>query len=366
MLASLHRLGRLHRAPHPASAIAAFTTNVRALPECIPAPSTVADVTAAAELLYSPTFLTSPTAASISHISSFYSPTASPASTARSLLTLRVDEHSPRSAYDWFALNLSRARADLVILTGAILREEPLLTGNVLADYKAALDEWRRSVWGRLQPPAVCVFTEGPVDFSHPLFDATEGDVFVYTTGRYFHTLHQALSTHSSDRPPLCSASSTQHITVPLRHLQAFTASPSSASSHSADRDSDKAIRIISPYSAPSLLTLLRHFQHSHPNIAVECGPSTTLPHYARYANQHIDTLLLSIYEGQLSGTVEERCVIPSKEVWQQQAWSGSGGGEERGFVLTEEWVRQHYECVSAARRGEWRFEWHRSKRQSR
>ena len=271
-----------------------------------------------------------------------------------------MDGKSPRSPYDWFALNLSRARADLIVLTGAILRDEPSLTGNVLAEYKAALEEWRRQVWGRQYPPAVCVLTAGPVDFRHPLFDGTEGDVFVYTTSQYFHTLHGRLQAHSSSRPPLCSASSSQHITVPLRHLQALTAQ--SPASSSASHSSQKAIRLISPYAAPSLLSLIQHFRHSHPNIAVECGPSTTLPHYARHTNRHIDTLLLSIYEGELAGSVEERCVVPARQLWEQVGPSGSsGGGGAVEFVLTEQWLRQQYDCVSVARAGDWRFEWHRS-----
>ena len=350
-----------------------LSTNVRVLPDTFPSLSTVADVTAAAELLYSPSFLASPTAASISHISSFYSAPADSPAAPHQLCTLRVDDKSPRSAYDWFALNLSRARSDLIILTGAILRDEPLVTGNVLADYKAVLDEWRRQVWGRQQPPAVCVFTAGPMDFNHPLFSDTEGDVFVYTTSQYFHSLHEQLRAHNSSRPPLCSASSTQNITVPLRHLHALSASHTGSHSR-ADSSSEKAIRVFSPYCAPSLLTLAQHFRHSHPNIAVECGPSTTLPHYARHSSRHIETLLLSVYEGELAGPMDERCVVPGRELWEQIGWSsgsgsgsGSGGGgvEGAGFVLTDEWVRRQYDCVSAARHGDWRFEWHRSKLRS-
>ena len=342
-----------------------YNMNARVLSDSFPTISTVADVTAAAQQLYSSSFLASPAGPSISHISSLHLVPVVPHSTARRLYTLRVDDKSPRSPYDWFALNLSRARADLIVLTGAILRDEPQLTGNVLAEYKAALMEWRRQVWGRQHPPSVCVLTAGPVDFTHPLFGSTEGDVFVYCTSQYFHTLHGQLQAHSSSRAPLCSASSTQHITVPLRHLQALTP-PSTASSQPSNYSSDNPIRIISPYFAPSLLTLLQHFRHSHSNIAVECGPSTTLPHYARHSNRHIDTLLLSIHEGELSGSVEERCVVPGKELWEKLGWSGDGREDSVGFVLTEEWVRQQYDCVSAARQGDWCFEWHRSKHRPR
>ncbi len=344
-----------------------LSARARVLPDAFPALTTLADVTATAELLYTPTSLIPSTHPTVTHISSVYSAPAtcaptSPPHAAPPLLTLRVDGGSPRSAYDWFALNLSRARADLIVLTGAILRDEPLLTGNVLAEHRPLLDEWRRRVWGRERPVAVCVLTAGPVNFNHPLFADTDGDVFVYTTGQYFHTLQQALQQHGSSRAPLCSASSSQHITVPLRHLQALTATvPNPPATHRA-HSSDKTIRLISPYTAPSLLSLLQLFRRSHPHIAVECGPSTTLPHYAQHAGRYIDTLLLSVYQGVLAGSVNERCVVPRRAMWEQLDLGASGQSDVPGFALTQEWLQQHYDCVSAARHNDWRFEWHCSK----
>ena len=317
-VAPLHRAARLSLALLNTSITSrSFSKAARPLPDVFPSISSVADVTAATELLYSSTFLATPATPSVSHISSFYSAPADSTFTSPHLRTLRVDDKSPRSSYDWFALNLSRARADFIVLTGTILRDEPLLTGNVLAEYRAVLDNWRRQVWGRQRPPAVCVLTAGPIDFTHPLFDDTEGDVYVYTTSECFHTLYGQLEAHSSSRAPLCSASSTQHITVPLRHLRALSPT-STASPRHVQCNSEKPIRIISPYSAPSLLSLIQHFRHAYPSIVVECGPSTTLPHYARHTNRHIDTLLLSIYEGELGGSVEERCVTPGQELWEQ------------------------------------------------
>ena len=359
-----------------------FSVHARSLPDSFPSLTTVAEVTAAAELLYTSAFVASPSTPSISHVTSLYSSpatgTSSPSLPVSHVLhTLRVDAHAPRSSYDWFALNFSRARADLIVLTGAILRDEPLLTGNVLAEYKPVLDQWRRAVWGRQCPPAVCVLTAGPVDFNHPVFASTEGDLSVYTTSQYFHTLHHGLQAHSRLRPQLCSASSSQQMTIPLRRLQALIQhQPSAISSVSSDRP----IRILSPYTAPSLHTLLQHFRATHTNISVECGPTTTLPHYYRHHNQRIDTLLLSVYSGQLgAGGVNERCVIPGREVWEGLGWAGSGGGGsggggaagvggvgDVGFALTTEWVDKYYDCLSVARQGDWRFEWHRSKHQSR
>ena len=382
--ASLHR-SVVARLPGAAIVNRAFSVHARTLPETFPSLNTVADVTAAAELLYTPAFIAHPTKPSISHITSLYQlPPTTPPSPNHTLHTLRIDAHAPRSPYDWFALNLSRARAELIVLTGAILRDEPLLTGNVLAEYGGVLGEWRREVWGRERAVAVCVLTAGPVDFNHPLFSGTEGDVFVYTTSQYFQTLHQALQAHGGSRPPLCSsASSTQHLTIPLRHLQALTHPQSTTPPH--HHGSDRPIHILAPYTASSLPGLLTHFRRTHPAIAVECGPSTTLPYYWRCGDGGgglVDSLLLSVYSGELrDGGVGERCVVPGSEVWERLGWRGGGGGGggggsgvvgggggvgDAGFALTSAWVAEHYDSVSVARQGDWRFEWHRSKHRGR
>ena len=47
-------------------------------------------------------------------------------------VTLRLNADTPTSRHDRFALNLSRARADALITTGKILREEPGLDTDLI------------------------------------------------------------------------------------------------------------------------------------------------------------------------------------------------------------------------------------------
>ena len=60
--------------------------------------------------------------------------------------TLLIGEHSPKSDHDFFSLNLARARADAILVTGKILREEPTLRYDLqgAGELPAALAAWRR------------------------------------------------------------------------------------------------------------------------------------------------------------------------------------------------------------------------------
>jgi riboflavin biosynthesis pyrimidine reductase len=84
------------------------------------------------------------------------------------LFTLRIGPASPRSATDRFVLGLSRARADAIVTTGRILREEPDLRHD-LGDRDLAA--WRAERTGRPGPPVSVVLTRREdLDFGHPLF----------------------------------------------------------------------------------------------------------------------------------------------------------------------------------------------------
>ncbi|MEM9491879.1 MAG: hypothetical protein AAGC55_22225, partial [Myxococcota bacterium] len=82
---------------------------------------------------------------------------------ARDHLTLRINAETPRSEWDWFALNAARARADAIITTGKILREEPEVSHAIQGPGRAAegLTEWRRQVLGKTEPPYLLVLTSG-------------------------------------------------------------------------------------------------------------------------------------------------------------------------------------------------------------
>lgn len=102
------------------------------------------------------------------------------------LRAININEHAPKSELDWLALHLARARADGIVITGKILRDEPELTYDLKADsrWRDALLQWRERRWGLLQPPWLLVLTgSGEIDFGHPVFHSWSRPV-VFTTDR--------------------------------------------------------------------------------------------------------------------------------------------------------------------------------------
>ncbi|MCC6873385.1 MAG: hypothetical protein IT378_03675 [Sandaracinaceae bacterium] len=93
------------------------------------------------------------------------------------LSVLRIGEHAPKSAHDFFALELARARCDAILTTGAILRAEPELRCGLRS---AGLRAWRRDVLGVASEARVLVLTTGrnfPLD--HPMLAAAGEGVIV-------------------------------------------------------------------------------------------------------------------------------------------------------------------------------------------
>lgn len=87
--------------------------------------------------------------------------------------TILINEHSPRSDLDFLALHISRARADAIVITGKILRDEPNLSFDLRADprWGDALLNWRERRWGLFDPPWLLILTgRGELDFDHPVF----------------------------------------------------------------------------------------------------------------------------------------------------------------------------------------------------
>jgi riboflavin biosynthesis pyrimidine reductase len=101
---------------------------------------------------------------------------------------LAIGPTSPASATDRFVLGLARARAELILTTGAILRSEPRLQHRYAEDEETneSFAQWRRSVLGLESPPVLLVFS-GSGDFSadHPaLRGARAGIVWTSKVGR--------------------------------------------------------------------------------------------------------------------------------------------------------------------------------------
>ena len=89
------------------------------------------------------------------------------------LTTIKINEHGPKSELDWLALHIARARADGIIITGKILRDEPKLSFSLRADprWGDALESWRVRRWGLCEPPWILILTgSGEIDFEHPVF----------------------------------------------------------------------------------------------------------------------------------------------------------------------------------------------------
>jgi len=83
------------------------------------------------------------------------------------LRVIKIGSDSPRSENDYFALRAARMRADALVTTGAILREEPDVR-HTEAD--AGLLAWRRERAGLTEPPRSVVLTSGRgLDLNHPL-----------------------------------------------------------------------------------------------------------------------------------------------------------------------------------------------------
>ena len=89
------------------------------------------------------------------------------------LATILINAHSPKSSLDFLALHIARARADAIVITGKILREEPKLTFDLQADprWGDSLVAWRKERWGIADPPWLLILTRsGDIDFGHSAF----------------------------------------------------------------------------------------------------------------------------------------------------------------------------------------------------
>lgn len=87
--------------------------------------------------------------------------------------SLRIGEHAPASAVDYFLLHAARARANAMVTTGRILREEPSLRYDLGASspFGEALQAYRRESVGIAERARVIVLSTGiDVPFAHPAF----------------------------------------------------------------------------------------------------------------------------------------------------------------------------------------------------
>jgi riboflavin biosynthesis pyrimidine reductase len=86
---------------------------------------------------------------------------------------LRIGPAAPKSRHDAFLLSLARARAEAIVTTGRILREEPALTHGLRGppELRAALAAWRRERLVLDSPPWLLVLSSGrELDPAHAAF----------------------------------------------------------------------------------------------------------------------------------------------------------------------------------------------------
>ncbi len=171
------------------------------------------------------------------------------------LATLNINADTPLSRHDRFVLNLTRARADAILTTGKVLREEPSVTPSLIGsgDEVAPLLDWRRVVLGKQGHPLALVLTSGrALDLDHPFF-----------------------------RSPI-------QVIVFTSHDAAAEIMPAAI---------ERSIDVVS-HATPSITAAVAflHKEMGNATIAIEAGPSTSLQLYR--PSLVVDELLLSEFLG--------------------------------------------------------------------
>ncbi|MDH3625930.1 MAG: hypothetical protein OES69_14790 [Myxococcales bacterium] len=177
---------------------------------------------------------------------------------SQKLTTIRINEYRPKSDLDFLTLHIARARADAIVITGKILRDEPSLSYDLRADARwgEALVEWRERTWGLWEAPWLLILTaSGQLDLSHPALQGWVRPV-IFTSD---HTAERKLA----DSPFPVVADAEPNIRRAIRHLQ-----------------------------------VARDCQC----VSIEAGPSTAVSLYERPTV--VNELLLSVY---LDKTIDDR-----------------------------------------------------------
>jgi len=185
---------------------------------------------------------------------------------------IAIGPRSPASHTDRFVLGLARARADVIVTTGGILRAEPGLV-HCYAETdaeNAAFAAWRAETLGRAAAPRLLVLSAtGRFPLDHPALAAASG--WIWTT-----------------------PSGAAVVGDPPSGFDVVSASPSSASTQD-------AIRFAAAKSRSD---------GSGTTVTLEAGPGTTGPLYAD-ARPIVDELLLSRFDGELDPAAEGPAFVP-------------------------------------------------------
>jgi riboflavin biosynthesis pyrimidine reductase len=167
---------------------------------------------------------------------------------------LRIGPRAPKSRHDAFLLSLARARAEAIVSTGRILREEPALTHGLRGppELRAALAAWRRERLVLAHDPWLLVLSSGrELDPMHPAF-------------------------HAAVRP--------------------LVFVPSAAAAGLRERFADTDVRVVS-VPRPNLRLALDHLRRlGAKRITIEAGPSTARELYED--PPRVDELWLATFAG--------------------------------------------------------------------
>jgi len=169
-------------------------------------------------------------------------------------VTININEDSPKSLHDRFVLNSARARADAILTTGKILREESALEPGLIgsASETAPILAWRGEILGKPEAPLAMVLTSGRgLDLSHPFFQNPGTIVF------------------------------TNHTTAEQIMMEAL----------------ERSVDVVS-HPHPSVTTALEYLREEAGcgTVSIEAGPSTSRTLY--HPDVIVDELLLSVFHG--------------------------------------------------------------------
>lgn len=216
-------------------------------------------------------------------------------------VAMRICNLTPRSDVDFLLLNLARARADAIVTTGRILREERHLSHDLQGTpgVRAALHAWRRQELSLSQPPWLMVLTSGrDLDPAHPAF-------------------------HSSARP--------------------IVFCPESSAAEVARRAEHAAIEVVG-HPAPDLRSAIDYLRDRRGarRITIEAGPSTASEAYRSPAL--LEELLLSVFlERSILESLAGGELPPPAEI---ERIFGPARGEFTVEESSGRWRFEHYRCA--------------------
>jgi riboflavin biosynthesis pyrimidine reductase len=242
----------------------------------------VSEVRAALAALYGPDELLS---AGVVHV------TSAQRVADNALRVITIGAQSPKSETDFFVLNACRARADALLTTASILRNEPGLVHTLQGSRAPQLDAYRREALHKDGAPLCAILTRGgSLPLEHP----------VWTDG-------------------------TQKLVLTL---------PSSAPALRTLLGARAEVLAVADLDARAALVELAH--RGCALVSVEAGPGTTGPLYQ--APSVVDELLLSLFEGPREG-VQLGGELPSELLKGRQCVGECVREEESGRWRFQRWL---------------------------